>query len=87
MGMTLFELKQRMTTQELNQWWQYYLIEPFGYPQEHMLSAKLQATIMNFSGQVNKMVNPMDLLPDRLNQNAGKQELDSDSQVVGWLEL
>jgi hypothetical protein len=86
LGLTLFELTQKMTGKELLGWWQYAQVEPFGYVQQELKTAQIRADILNSSGALKEAVSPLDLMPERFNKKDDvNQETQECNGVVEWL--
>lgn len=50
LGCSLRELRQRVDSYELEQWKQYYALEPWGFPWERIVFGLLTSTLLNVNG-------------------------------------
>jgi hypothetical protein len=74
LGMTVKELEQRMTSEELTEWMAFYTLEPFGCEAADIRAGGISATIANaFSGK-NKQYDPTDFVI----KWGGNEEMDDD---------
>lgn len=66
LGMTISEIKARMTHSELVDWMAYYKLEPFGPDADNWRAGLVSATVANVNrGKNRKAYKPTDFMPRR----------------------